>query len=200
MDILTLLLIIILGLLLTGLLIGAFIFTYFRGRNSIRERTDEAVIFPLYGRHFGKLIKAELSETISNGFQYTIKNNEKPFFVHKKIATLFYNGKRFLFAIPDKTGKLFACNVNPETLELSEITNDEKETLLDEFVKANIGGGAVKAVQKHKKAGILIVIIIALLVGILGTIGFIEIQKQYTTQQQTQQNDVLKNQQIVPAK
>lgn len=181
-ELLRLLFIIIGVLWFIAMLVGTSILIYQRGKSSTQENPQKGIIFMLNGRHLEKPQKAKLVKRTSRASHYTY-NDKNSVLVPVKYQEIYYRDRRLIF-IANK-GRLISNDLSGE----KELDNSEKETLIKEVLKADIGGGAIRAIQAtHPLALNIIMVVVALIIGATGTYGFIQIQKQMAlnSQQQTQ--------------
>lgn len=182
---------VILGLFICALLFALGLLIYQLGKKSTIENPDNAVVFNVNGQHLEKPIRATVHIRTAKTIVY--KYGKRFIAVPRIFKTIYYQGKRLIFA---NNYKLISINLdNDKSLE-----DSEKETLLQEMLKADIGGGAIRAIQSTKFALNIITIIVAFIVGIVVTFGFIKIQEQIKVQQQQQQLQQQPNQQDIPAR
>lgn len=182
------------------------IFLYNLGKASTDDNPKNALIFRLNGNHLEKPRKATYHSETPNAIRYNynsdefvivpkrIKADNKLGTKAEKIRDIFYRGKKIIFL--NNIGGLIAND-----FETGQQVNDsEMLTILKEVFKADIGGGAVRAVKSSKQVMFnIILVIIALCIGIIGTYGVISYQNQLKPQAQTPTPIPAQNQQVIPA-
>lgn len=183
MTILTLIWIIII-LFSIAILTGLTRLVYQKGKDSTQENPEKGIIFTLNGRHLEKPQKAKLIRRSSKATHYSY-NNKNSVLVPNVYQEIYYRDRRLIFMA--NKGRLISNDFSNEIT----LSDTEKETLIKEILKADIGGGAIRAIQStHPIALNIVMVIIALAIGAIGTYGFIQVQKQMAlnNQPQTQQS------------
>lgn len=167
-----------------ALLAGIAFLIYQRGKSSTQENPNKGIIFTLNGKHLEKPKKAKFIEKSSKGLCFAYGKNDLVL-VPIKYEEIYYRDRRLIFI--NNKGRLISDVFGTNGTNISDA---EKETLIKEMLKANIGGGAVQAIKStHPLAINIVMVVIALVVGVIGTYGFIQFQKQIglNNQQQSQQ-------------
>lgn len=163
-----------------GIIVAIVILTYHMGKRSIREDVKKCLVFTRKGNHWQPPIKGKLTQQTAKAYTYDYSKN-KTVIVPKKYDLEWYNGYRLLFL--SNAGNLLADNsVDKKNISINDNEMSEKETIIYEVLHANIGGSAVRAIKSTQAISInIVLILVALFIGIIGTFGVTQFQKQISS-------------------
>lgn len=147
------------------LIIAVLVYVYFLGRFSIKDDNTKAIIFVKTGRHISKPIKARLfGKPINKGSCYVYDSGK--IFVPSRYGENYYKGKRILFL--SRLGQLIASPFDNDP----ELSIDEKDELIYEFVSSHIGADAMRALKGKSMGGIMMIAVVAFIIGIIVVVGW----------------------------
>lgn len=166
------------------LLFGLILIIFLLGRRSVKDDSTKALIFINNNGHISRPKRGYLVETVREGSLF--KYGHKQVIVPSQYKETYISGRRAIFI--SQAGQLTA---SPFDTDVS-LTDSEKETLIYKLLEANIGGNAIKAIHgKPLQLNVVIVAIVALVIGIVITYGFIQFQTNQQARINTeQQSDI----------
>jgi len=171
-------------------LAGLLLIIYLLGRHSIKDNPNQALVFVKTGSSVGKPYKALLYETSKKGCCYRFKYNNRFIFVPTEYEEIYYCNKRMVFI--SKQGQIVA---SPFTTDV-QLKDEASENLIYELCASHVGADGMRALKGKNTTSVILVAVIALIIGIIGTFGFIQLQAVMAKQQAIQQQP--KIQQLPP--
>ncbi|OGM08555.1 hypothetical protein A2Z67_01800 [Candidatus Woesebacteria bacterium RBG_13_36_22] len=162
---------IFLGILLLG---GLYLFFYLMGRRSVRNNADKALVYVATGKNVENPYKADIIAKTGLGTCFQFK--EKFVAIPSSYSEIFHRQRRMIFV--SRTGQLIASPFNTDAI----ISREEKDSILQALIEANIGAGVVKALKGRgmKAFQVIIIAVIAFAIGAIGVYALTQYQKVQT--------------------